>query len=221
MSKITTTIETTASNTTPTTNLKIHSSCVPNPDFVPPDDFKFLSTLQEVPIKPKEPTEIPIKALGDYTKEEYKYKDFLPYSTLTSEPTLSPYEHFDVASRADPAKKSLFEAIPSRKDMTPNIGTEVRGIQLSQLTAQQRDKLALYVAERGLVVFRDQDFVDQSIEWLQEFGSYFGRLHGHHQGPHAKDHPELDIVYRDRGEAHAADTQVEGGLNTVAWHNDM
>ena len=53
--------------------------------------------------------------------------------------------------------------------MTPNIGTEVRGIQLSQLTDKQKDEMALYVAERGVVVFRDQDFVDQGIEWLKEF----------------------------------------------------
>jgi sulfonate dioxygenase len=36
------------------------------------------------------------------------------------------------------------------------------------LTARQ---LALYVAQRGIVVFRDQDFVDQSPEWqLEDWG---------------------------------------------------
>lgn len=32
-------------------------------------------------------------------------------------------------------------------------------------------QLALYVAQRGVVVFRDQDFVDQAPEWqLDEWG---------------------------------------------------
>lgn len=33
-------------------------------------------------------------------------------------------------------------------------------------------QLALFVAQRGIVVFRDQDFLDQSPEWqLNEWGS--------------------------------------------------
>lgn len=149
---------------------------------------------------------------------QYKYKDFLPYNTLTSEPALTPYEHVDASSRADPEKKALFAAIPTKKDMTPNIGTEVSGIQLSQLTPQQRDELALWVAERGLVIFRNQDFVDQGIDWLREFGSYFGRLHVHQWGVHPKDAPELTVVFRDSDKGSYFDNQSEGNLNTVSWH---
>jgi sulfonate dioxygenase len=200
---------------------KIFTSCVPNPDFVPPQGFKFPSSLQEVPINPKGPTEIPLKTQHDYTKEDYKYKDFLPYNTLTSEPPLTPYEHADAASHADPEKKALFAAIPFKKDMTPNIGTEVRGLQLTCLTNQQRDELALWVAERGLVIFREQDFVDHSIDYLKEFGSYFGRLHTHQWGVHPKGHPELTVVFRDSDKGNYFDNQAEGALNTVSWHTDM
>ena len=184
-------------NTTLNVNSKIHTSFKPNANFVPPKDFAFLQTLQDVLINPKGLTEIPSKTQHNYTNNDYKYKDFLPYVTLTSEPALTPYEHINVTTRADPEKKAFFAAIPNRKDMTPNIGTEVRGIQLSQLTDKQKDEIALYVAERGVVVFRDQDFVDQGIEWLKEFGSYFGRLHTHQWGPHPKGHPDLDIAFRD------------------------
>lgn len=57
--------------------------------------------------------------------------------------------------------------------MTPNIGTEIHGLQLSLLTDQQKNDLALLVAERGVVFFRGQD-----IDPYQgrEFGSYFGPL---------------------------------------------
>lgn len=46
--------------------------------------------------------------------------------------------------------------------MTPVIGTEVKGCQLSSLSDAQKDELALWAAECGVLVFRDQDFVDQS-----------------------------------------------------------
>jgi sulfonate dioxygenase len=70
-----------------------------------------------------------VKTERDYTKEEYAYKDFLQSSSLTSDPALTPYEHVDAASRADPEKKALFDAISFQKDLKPNIGAEVRGVQ--------------------------------------------------------------------------------------------
>ena len=210
-----------ALNTTLGVNSTIHTSFTPNTDFVPLEEFAFLPTLQEVPVNPKGPTEIPMKTQHNYTKDDYKYKDFLPYVTLTCEPALAPYEHVDVATRADPEKKAFLASIPNRKDMTPNIGTEVRGVQLSQLTDKQKDEMALYVAERGIVVFRDQDLVDQGIESLKEFGTYFGRLHTHQWGPHPEGHPDLDISFRDSAKGTYLDDRVEGALNTVAWHTDM
>lgn len=63
--------------------------------------------------------------------------------------------------------------------LTPRIGTEISGIQLSQLSDAQKDDLALLIAERGVVVFRDQDFKDIGPEKQKEFGKYFGRLHIH------------------------------------------
>lgn len=57
--------------------------------------------------------------------------------------------------------------------MTPIIGTEIHGIQLSQLSDQQKNDLALLAAERGVVFFRNQDLDPyQAIE----LGKYFGRL---------------------------------------------
>jgi sulfonate dioxygenase len=200
---------------------RVHTSHVPNPDFIPPADYKLPENFQQVTINPKGPTQVPLKTARDYSKEEYKYSDFLPYNTLTSEDPLTPYDHTDASSRADPEKKSLFDAIPSRKDMTPNIGTEVRGVQLSELSNQQRDELALYVAERGLVIFREQDFVDLGIQWLMEFGSYFGRLHTHQFGVHPKNHPELTVVFRDMDKGNYFDNQAGGSLNTLSWHTDM
>jgi sulfonate dioxygenase len=49
------------------------------------------------------------------------------------------------------------------KKLTPRIGTEIDGIQLSALTDAQKNELALLIAERGVVVFRNQDFKDSQL----------------------------------------------------------
>jgi alpha-ketoglutarate-dependent taurine dioxygenase len=82
-------------------------------------------------------------------------------------------------------------------EITPNIGTEIVGIQLSELNSAQKDELALLAAERGVVLFRDQDFADIGPESQREFGKHFGPLHVHQMGGHIKDFPEILPVYRD------------------------
>lgn len=77
----------------------------------------------------------------------------------------------DRAFFADPTKKSLLEAASKVKKLTPYIGTELEGIQLSQLTDAQKDELALLAAERGVVFFRDQDItIDQQYELTKYYG---------------------------------------------------
>lgn len=83
---------------------------------------------------------------------------------------------------ADPAKPNLLLKDDSNlkvTKLTPRVGIEFTGLQLSQLTDAQKNELALLIAERGVVVFRDQDFKDIGPEKQKEFGQYFGRLHIH------------------------------------------
>lgn len=49
--------------------------------------------------------------------------------------------------------------------------TEIVGLQLASLTDQQKDELALLVAERSVVFFRDQDLSPQK---QRELGVYLG-----------------------------------------------
>ena len=88
-------------------------------------------------------------------------------------PPLEAFEHNDPGKLGDPKKASLFENAEKVINLTPSIGTEIHGIQLSQLNDQQKNDLALLAAERGVVFFRDQD-----IDAYQgvELGKYFGRL---------------------------------------------
>jgi len=114
---------------------------------------------------------------------QYKYGDYLPvYDQTTTFPPLQPFEFNDRGLVAKKDKSNLLSkengALKVSK-LTPVIGTEIRGLQLSQLNDRQKDELALLIAERGVVVFRDQDFKDIGIDKQKEFGRYFGPLHIH------------------------------------------
>lgn len=50
------------------------------------------------------------------------------------------------------------------KQLSPFLGSIVSGVQVSQLSKEGLDELALFVAERKVVAFRDQDFKDLSPE---------------------------------------------------------
>ncbi|RMD41639.1 hypothetical protein DV735_g3469, partial [Chaetothyriales sp. CBS 134920] len=88
------------------------------------------------------------------------------------EPPLKPFKPpKDRAFFADPQKTSLLSAAKAVKDLTPFVGTELEGIQLSQLTDAQKDELALLVAERGVVTLRQQDL---TLEQQYALSDYWG-----------------------------------------------
>jgi len=84
--------------------------------------------------------------------------------------------HEDAGQRADKAKTSLFSAATKVTDLTTHIGTEIEGVQLKYLTNTQRDELALLIAERSVVFFRDQDITPQQ---QKELGKYYGEVEIH------------------------------------------
>jgi hypothetical protein len=85
-------------------------------------------------------------------------------------------EYVDPGSRADPEKKALFGAAKEIIDLTAHIGTEIVGLQLKDLTAQQKDELGLLIAERSVVFFRDQDISPQQ---QKELGEWYGEIEVH------------------------------------------
>jgi len=80
-------------------------------------------------------------------------------------------DYVDPATRADPEKRALFGAAKEVRNLGVHIGTEIVGLQLSELNDKQRDELALLVAERSVVFFRDQDLSPQK---QKELGVYLG-----------------------------------------------
>jgi hypothetical protein len=84
--------------------------------------------------------------------------------------------HIDPGSRADPEKKALLSAATEVIPLTRHIGTEIVGLQLKDLTDQQKDELGLLIAERSVVFFRDQDITPQQ---QRELGEWFGEIEIH------------------------------------------
>ncbi|KAK1516866.1 uncharacterized protein CCOS01_12415 [Colletotrichum costaricense] len=157
----------------------------------------------------------------NYDKENYKYESYLPHFVPGTQPPLEEFHHDDVGLRADPTKENLLGATGvSYEEVTPAVGTEIRGIQLSQLSFAQLDELALFAAERGVVIFRDQDFADIGPEKQKAYGRHFGSLHVHQMGGQIKDYPELLPVYRDFT-AGAVDNEIKDNVTSVKWHSDM
>lgn len=69
-------------------------------------------------------------------------------------PPLEPFTHVDHGKDADPSFKDLLTEGSKIQKLTPTIGSEVTGVQLSKLTAAGKDQLALLVAQRKVVAFK-------------------------------------------------------------------
>ncbi|CAK7900944.1 alpha-ketoglutarate-dependent sulfonate dioxygenase [[Candida] anglica] len=128
--------------------------------------------------------------------------------------------YIERAKNADPEKKALFAAAKEVKNLTKHIGTEIIGLQLSDLTDQQRDELALLIAERVVVFFRDQD-LDPKIQ--ADLGAYYGNVEYHPQQVHVPGLPGTTVIWQD--------LLIKLGLNigfknnvkagTSQWHTDL
>ncbi|KAJ7596748.1 hypothetical protein C8J56DRAFT_1011395 [Mycena floridula] len=156
------------------------------------------------------------------TEPEYEYSHLLPYFSQDHYPPLTPFEHVDPGLRAlkHANPRAFLESASSVIELTPKLGSEIRGIQLVNLDSDGRDQLALEVARRGLVVFRDQkSFFDKGPAFYREWGSHFGRLHIHPTSGHPKGYPEIHLVYRDAKSSF--NFEVADSITSTVWHSDV
>jgi hypothetical protein len=84
-----------------------------------------------------------------------------------------PYE--DKGLLGDPYFRNLKEVATNIVDHIPKIGTEVHGVDLTDLTDYQTNDIARLVAIRGVVFFKDQKNFD--VEEQRKLGAFFGTLH--------------------------------------------
>ncbi|KAK1766948.1 hypothetical protein QBC33DRAFT_452456 [Phialemonium atrogriseum] len=158
-------------------------------------------------------------------KKDYaaaKYANYLPtWNPEQKYPPLQPFEHYEHGKDADPSYPDLLpEGVVTVTHLTPSIGTEVRGIQLSTLSSAGKDQLARLVAERKVVAFRDQDFADLPIDAALEYGGYFGRHHIHPTSGSPEGFPEIHLVHRGAGDR-GAEEFFKARTSSVAWHSDV
>ncbi|KAJ7029885.1 hypothetical protein C8F04DRAFT_1006424 [Mycena alexandri] len=147
------------------------------------------------------------------------YPFYYPHFDLNEKfPPIEPFEFTDPGSRADPAKPHLLTANTTTHDISPYLGTEITGVQISQLTSEGLDELALYAAERKVLIFRDQDFKDLSPERQIEIAAYFGPIQKHPTSGNAKGFPEFHVVYRDPDHDRFTDPDR---ANLTGWHSDV
>lgn len=157
---------------------------------------------------------------------------------VTRYPPLEHFEHYDHGKDADPKFPDLFpKGLAEVDEITPFIGSEVHGVQLSKLSKAGKDQLALYVAQRRVVgssitsipnnnymltstAFRDQDFASLPIQEAVDYAGYFGRHHIHQTSGAPKGFPEIHLVFRGADDRTGAKF-LEQRTNTITWHSDV
>lgn len=145
---------------------------------------------------------------------------FLGTDLLARYPPLEPFEHVEHGKDADPSFKNLLSEGAQVENITSSIGAEVSGVQLSQLTDAGKDELALFVAQKKVVAFRDQDFAQLPIEKALEYVQYFGRLHIHPTSGAPEGYPEVHLVHRG-AEDQSFKSFFNNRTNSIAWHSDV
>ncbi|SGZ58403.1 CIC11C00000001801 [Sungouiella intermedia] len=165
----------------------------------------------------------------DNAKNHIKYPEYLVRSKIEDEgkynnQTNPGHENNDKGHLGNPTFENLFKS-PKVKtfDLSPNLGTEIDGVQLSQLDDAGKNDLALFLETRGLAVFRNQDLRDKGPQFASEFGNYFGPLHIHPIAYSAENHPELLVTFRNSGDGSRYKQELLDSTTslTYGWHSDI
>ncbi|KAI5474963.1 hypothetical protein MNV49_002147 [Pseudohyphozyma bogoriensis] len=155
---------------------------------------------------------------GAHGPTKAKYPRYLPVWEKSTNPPLVETPYVDPGSRGTADKRHLLLPGVKTRPLTPKLGTEITGVQLSKLTKEGLDDLGLLAAERGVLVFRGQDFKAETVR-------HFGRLHVHPTECHPTGYPDFRVVYRDPSDPSITDHLRYGGgrtetVSSIGWHVD-
>ena len=95
------------------------------------------------------------------------------------------------------------------RPITPALGAEVDGVQLGKLDDETWTELASALAERSVLVLRDQELTPED---LLDAGRRLGEPHVHPAAPCLEGHPEIMIIHADER------SKVVAG---EGWHTDV
>ncbi|KAI5117201.1 hypothetical protein M0805_005171, partial [Coniferiporia weirii] len=163
-----------------------------------------------------------VNLTADTTDKGPSYPRYLPHFDASEKfPPTEIREFSDPGLRADPKKPNLLGAGTTTRHISPYLGTEVLGVQVSQLSEAGFDELALLTAERKVVVFRDQDFKDLTPERQIEIARHFGPIQVHPTSGNVKDFPEFHVVYRDGDGNRYREYHGGNRAGKTSWHSDV
>jgi len=143
------------------------------------------------------------------------YPNYLPYWDDVTYPPLKPFDAIEHGKDADPTFPNLL-ANATVKDVTANIGAEVSGVELSTLSDAGKDELALFVAQKKVVAFRDQAFASLPIQEALDFAEYYGPSHIHQASGAPKGYPRVHLVHRSADDTTAHDF-FQDRTNSITW----
>ena len=147
----------------------------------------------------------------------YEHEELKPHFPDVHWPELKEILYHDKALNGDPDFRNLKAIASNIQDYVPKIGTEVSGVDLANLTDAQKDDIALLIATRGVVFFRNQKNFD--IDAQRALGEYFGKLHKHATTatPQRGDLNDVHVVYTDE----TSKDQRAMFTPTFLWHSDV
>jgi sulfonate dioxygenase len=107
-----------------------------------------MSAVETVTEASQTPSTLNLRGVNkEQEAEPYPYAHLLPHFSPEKYPPLTPFKHEDPGFRAlqhaDP--RTFLKNATSVVELTPNLGTEVHGINLTTLDSDGRDQLALEV----------------------------------------------------------------------------
>ena len=94
--------------------------------------------------------------------------------------------------------------------MTPLIGAEIAGADLTNVTDAQFAAIDQALTDHSVVFFRDQP--ELTPEQQIRFAKRFGELHFHPAAPHLEDHPAVFVIHAHK------DSKIANGNG---WHTDV
>ena len=154
-------------------------------------------------------------------------------------PPLKPFTHYEHGKDAEPTFNDLLDEAISVNSITPLIGTEIHGVQISSLNNKGKDQLALLTAQRKVLgkclthlclthsccdklialMLLSQSFTIRNFQ-IFLLKQYFGRLHVHPTSGAPTGNPEVHLVHRGVDDNTALDL-FQTRTNSVTWHSDI
>lgn len=158
-----------------------------------------------------------------------KYKDFLPtWNPHSKLPPLKQFDFIDKGTFGSENYVSLSSHVSDKgttlpvsfKKITPKFGTEVKNLQLSSLNENQKNDLGKLISDRGVVIFRDQDFASYGPEFLVDFTSHYGPLHSHPTSGTPENFPQIHVSFVGQTKEQISNTFATR-TNNIQWHSDV